>query len=57
MIAVAIVLEARDGDLAAAGFRLALDQLRWDEACGLPPCVRRARFDEISRVTRELEKQ
>lgn len=55
--AVAIVLEARDGDVAAAGFRLACDQLRWDRADGLPPDKQRARFDEIITAVRMLEEK
>jgi hypothetical protein len=56
-VAVAVVLEAAKNncDVAHAGFRLAWDQLRGDRADGLPACVQRARFDEISAAVRELE--
>lgn len=57
ILGAAIALEARDGDIAKAGFRLALEQLRWDERDGLPADVRRRRFDEISEATRQLEQQ
>lgn len=57
MIGVAIVLEAaKEGmTIAEAGWRLARDQLRADEAEGLPAAERRRRFDEISEATRQLE--
>lgn len=54
--AAAIALEAAvDGDVAAAGFRLAWHQLRADEADGLPGDVRRRRFDAMVAATRELD--
>ncbi len=53
--AAAIVLEAAaDGDVAAAGFRLAWHQLRWDERDGLPACERRRRFDRMVAETARL---
>ncbi len=53
--AAAIVLEAAaDGDVAAAGFRLAWHQLCCDVADGLPPCERRRRFDQMIAETGRL---
>lgn len=54
--AVAIALEAakEDGDIGAAGFRLAWWQLLGDEADRLPAAVRRAKFDRMVVETAEL---
>lgn len=55
-VTAAIALEAAvDGDVAAAGFRLAWHQLQVDEAEGLPVEVRRSRFDAMVAATRELD--
>jgi hypothetical protein len=54
---IAAALEsARDGDVAAAGFRLAWHQLREDEREGRPSGERRRRFDAMVEATRQLQK-
>ncbi len=53
--AVAIVLDAHDGDLAAAGCRVAKAQLRADlNNPALTACERRHRFDAVAAATKEL---
>ncbi len=53
-VAAAICLDALDGDLAAAGCRIAIHQLRVD--WGNPDLTadqRRHRFDQVAAVTRD----
>ncbi len=54
-LAARITAEAHDGDVAAAGCRVATAQLRADlNNPALTACERRHRFDAVAAATREL---
>ncbi len=54
-VAAAICLDAHDGDIAAAGCRIAIHQLRLDWGNpGLTAEQRQQRFDQVAAVTRHL---